>query len=1049
MNRIVKGNRLEKLADLLAVKLLHQESGDPFLSPEIVVPNLDTARWLQLHIAEKNGFAGNIRYMLPAEWQWDQIRKLYTDLPKSLPADAEPMKWAIYAILKGTDLVQEYPHIHRFAEKQEGSMKDQALLRFSAQISSMFDQYIIYRPEMVLRWQGGKINEEEQWQAKLWNSLQEIWRERGSEGIHFRKNKAELWSDGLEKIRSGDIETGKRLHVFNPGLLPEPVVRMLKAVGDRTDVTIYMISAHQPEPENPLLVSLGEEMAATTALCRQTGFEEESLPPPDFPDSDLGRIQRSVAENCRHTGLEKGTLPEGIRIHSCHSELREAETLHRYLLGLFSSRPDLNPDDVLVVMPDTQRYESAIHAVFGHSNDGLPQIPYHAGSTASAGEYALHRSFLMLLSLPGSRFRFQDVMDLFQTPAVLEKAGLIDDESARVKRWMEENHVTWGADDSHRRESGQPGGSPRTWQAAVRRVWLGQLLPAPAGDTFDGELCYHSLSGTAEYEVWAGFASFLSALTDFREATKRSLSSAEWVDQVEHLIQNVFSKKSLESLEYSQISRSLKTIRDVAELSGFSEKVTWKLFADELKKLADTQRPAGARFTRGVTFSTMVPVRSMPFRVIAMIGLNESDFPRTPTAPGFDLMARFPKPTERNRKNEDRNLFLESILSSKEEFYISYIGRSRQDNEAIPPSPIVGEWLEFLSGETGIKPEKLIREEPLTIFSPDHFRKGEIAPELHRTSALSILTPGERPEGLVIDEDDGDEEEDVQATDLSDLTSFVRLPVRHFVTRTLGAVIPSSEEEKPEFQLNALERHILFRKVFDWVLSERDDSALLEMVKQSGIVPEGWPGEQEVQSLIRSAGVALNPIRDAGFEPNITSIDVDIRTNLFDLSGSVTSFSEDRFLDIKISSLSGKLLTESWISHIVWNLSKGTDTLSTLCCELKKGDPKLVRFTMPESPEEVLGELIDLYREGQIRPLRFFPSTLYEYAVHAEKDESKAIGKATTKFVGGSFSEAFGERDNEYVKLIFGSEPAFDPELLKPQFLEPIIKMRDHTEVDK
>ncbi|MDE4963606.1 exodeoxyribonuclease V subunit gamma, partial [Francisella tularensis] len=82
-----------------------------------------------------------------------------------------------------------------------------------------------------------------------------------------------------------------------------------------------------------------------------------------------------------------------------------------------------------------------------------------------------------------------------------------------------------------------------------------------------------------------------------------------------------------------------------------------------------------------VTFCSMTPIRSVQFRVIAMIGLNNGKFPHQESAISFDLIARIGrKKGDRTKRDDDRYFFLESILSARDNLYISYICRSVNTN---------------------------------------------------------------------------------------------------------------------------------------------------------------------------------------------------------------------------------------------------------------------------------------------------------------------------------------------------------------------------------
>lgn len=79
-------------------------------------------------------------------------------------------------------------------------------------------------------------------------------------------------------------------------------------------------------------------------------------------------------------------------------------------------------------------------------------------------------------------------------------------------------------------------------------------------------------------------------------------------------------------------------------------------------------------------------MRSLPFKVICLLGLNDGDFPRNTKAAVFDLVAKHPAKGDRARRDDDRYLFLEALISAREILYLSYIGRDIRKDEELAPS---------------------------------------------------------------------------------------------------------------------------------------------------------------------------------------------------------------------------------------------------------------------------------------------------------------------------------------------------------------------------
>src|SRR5690606_9535507 len=107
---------------------------------------------------------------------------------------------------------------------------------------------------------------------------------------------------------------------------------------------------------------------------------------------------------------------------------------------------------------------------------------------------------------------------------------------------------------------------------------------------------------------------------------------------------------------------------------------------------------------------------------------NDGDYPR-PRAPAhFDLTENDYRPGDRSRRDDDRYLFLEALLSARERFYLSWVGRSVVDNAESPPSVLVAQLRDHLAdvlhSESGYDNvlEQLTTEHPLQGFSREYFR---------------------------------------------------------------------------------------------------------------------------------------------------------------------------------------------------------------------------------------------------------------------------------------------------------------------------------------
>lgn len=1040
MITIHKSNNYKYLSGALCRSLDRNADSDPLAGHTIVVPNRDTAGWLKRFIAEQNGIAANIEFLLPAEWQWRMVRELYPDLPKVLPTDRLPIFWTLYELLLNRENSEQFPQLKRYLENRESSGREEAVRQLAHTISSVFDQYLNYRPEMILKWQSGKTGTgEEKWQADLWNLLQDHWQSRFGEKSPI--NRAELQNEAEAALADGSIKPEKQLWVFNPGLIPKPVVKLLEAYGKVQNLEFYlMLPAVQNEnSENELLTAFGHDANRTDGL-----FALESTPELNFdtgkPDHILESIRLDIAENRKLSGsFSPEDRKERIRIKSCHSPLREMEVLHQFLLEQFEKNEKLNPEDVLVVMPDLHEYQPVIDAVFGSREEQLPHIPWHIGLYGNSGQKESLRVFRQMLVLPESRFEFGKVMELFLAEPVHTHFGISGAEAEMIRRWMEENNVIWGLDGKHRQELGQPGSDLQTWKAAIRSTWLGQWMGTYPGETVNGTLLYTAIDGTSKKDAWAAFSRYLSILERFKRETKKNRAPADWCTVVEEWFRLLVGEKEFGQMVY-------KLLSDTGENSKAADvetMVPYSIIRSELEAVLETQMAGTARFSNGVVFSSMVPVRSIPFKVIALVGLSEERFPRRTISPGFDLTVISPGPADRNRKEEDRNLFLESLLAAEEVHYCSFVGQNRMDNEELAVSSVVSEWTDILGRLTGEKPEEIIEKESLTSLSIVNFSEKKSYSVTELDTAKRLFSGETGVAGLQFQKSfPADDELSQGFIELNRLQSFFSNPVRNFMKAHFELRLPDEESDRDEFDLDNLQQHLLFQRVFGWKLQDRSADEILELMTRSGAVPGGWPGRKKINEMLSNAGRAADMLNEKGFRIGQTSTRLDFKIDQFRVQGIVNSWSPDLLLDITASKGPERTLIKTWLGYLTL-LCSGVKSEAEILYSLKK-DPKWIRFKPVENPKELLSEILEFYRQSVTQLPYSFPKTSFAFD-EAERKGEDAVSKAKVAFEGSDFNK-FTEASDHYVKLVLGANPEFNESFTKGGYQQIIKTLNDHTE---
>ena len=449
---------------------------------------------------------------------------------------------------------------------------------------------------------------------------------------------------------------------------------------------------------------------------------------------------------------------DSLRIHVCHSPLREAEVLHDQLLALFDAHPDLEPADVLVLTPNLAVYGPAVEAVFGAAG----RIPCHVAH-ARGGESRTLRAFLDLLDLPGSRLGAEAVLAPLDAPAVQARFGIGEGDLPALRGLVREAGIRWGADQAHRGAEGLPETAGHTWRQGLRRLLLGYampdadalvggLVPCPAGTDGFG-------AGEVDAERLGRFVSYCTEALGLGARLAGERRPLEWAGVLRGVANRFLadgpgparggagilgtagrgggtgSARETGGWRFArepagEVDAVRALVRDFGHEAGHGESpIPFALVRDVLRERARDASGEPARLADGVTVAGLAPGRVFPAAVVCVAGMNDGAFPRTPSYPSFDLMAAGPaRRGDRDERHEDRFAFLEALLAARRCFLASYTGRGLRDDAPISPSVLVDELKDYLALRF---PGAAIEiRHPLQPFSPRYFLGGPpLAPE--------------------------------------------------------------------------------------------------------------------------------------------------------------------------------------------------------------------------------------------------------------------------------------------------------------------------------
>ncbi|UPQ87413.1 exodeoxyribonuclease V subunit gamma [Vibrio sinaloensis] len=818
---------------------------------------------------------------------------------------------------------------------------------------------------------------------------------------------------------------------------------------------------------NSLLASMGKLGRDNMYLLSQLDSHEIEAFVDIERDSLLHQLQADILNLEEHqddslldSSAHKQLVDPGDRslsLHVCHSPMREVEVLHDQLLAMFDADPSLKPRDIIVMVADINAYSPAIQAVFGNA-PGERFIPYSISDRTADQESPILHAFMQLVDLPNTRCLASELLELLETPAILARFAISAEEFVLAKQWVEESGVRWGLNGDTCREFDLPENSHNTWQFGIERMLLGYAMPDTAGlfTTSHGQLApYNQVQGLGA-DLAGKLAQFIQAISDYRQRLGETQSIDAWREVLTQLLDDFFLVELEGEAALKSIRDTLANLKQQLNDAAFEQSLAPAIVRQYLlDKLSGTR--VSQRFLAGqVNFCTLMPMRSIPFRTVCLLGMNDGVYPRSMPPEGFDLMTGRTRPGDRSRRDDDRYLFLEALLSAQQTLYISYVGRSIQDNTERVPSVLVSELVEYcqqnycLLGEQD-KPSdesgdalvaSLVTHHPMVPFSEQAF-SGE-HPSYAKEWLPAANRQGQQSGAFNRQLDDYL----LDATfplelDLVELQRFWRLPVQYFFNRRLKVTfeppLPVMQDEEP-FVLGGLESYQMRDALLNELLKQQQlgqqlqqvMEAFVEQQRAQGKLPVGAFGEIEFETNRVQAEQLLEKI---GFVCQASLDDIEIKLTLTPfgadkpvlLTGWLTQVFQSGLVRFRSGQLRAQDYLAAWIDHLAMSAMGVSRPTHMIGYDRKEGAIHLIYPAIADRKQAVewLTELVRLFYQGMTQPLAYFPKTALANIEagfsrgHWADDEEKALKKMADTFNDGYLSP--GEGNNVYIARIWPS----------------------------
>lgn len=991
-----RAERADLLVEGLA-ELLREPPEDPFATELVIVPARGVERWLSQRLSRRlghgpgrdDGVCAGVEFRSPASLTAELLQIDADD-----PWAPESLMWAL---LRAIDASMGEPWARVLAEHlghglagEEGTLRRGRRLAVARRLAGRFAAYAVHRPALLVDWEGGgsgdggggQLPEDLAWQPELWR------RTVAQVGLPSPVERHAAVVAALEKGQAGST-LPDRVSLFGHTRTSATEAALLAALGHHRDVHLWLphpsdalwqAQAAGPSPgwrrddrshtevAHPLLAAMGRDIREAQGTLVAAGARAtEARVLAQRPATVLGQVQSDIAAD--RAPSRRDIVDASIQVHACHGPARQVEVLREVILGLLADDPSLEPRDIVVMCPDIEAYAPLLTGAFGLGDAVRGSHPGHQLRVMLADRSPTQTNPLLavlvdLVALADGRAEATRVLDLLSRDPVRLRFGFSESDLETMATWLDRAGIRWAWDADGREQFGLGGIVQNTWRFGLDRLLAGVALSDDSGIWLDATLPLDDVS-TTDISLVGRFVEAVDRLHHLTNELSGEHEVGEWLDLLRDGVDRLTDVSGDEAWQAAQVRRELSALGRVAG-AGL------RLRLSDVRSLLDAQlggRPTRANFRTGtLTICTMTPMRSVPHRVICLLGLDDGVFPRGGSLDGDDILGRLPRVGEPDVRSQDRQLFLDAVMAATETLVITYTGFNESTGQPRPPSVPLREFLDVVEQTT---PADVVRRhrsqgfhrdyltaapdaKPFS-FDPDAAAAARAASGVRtapRTLA-ALQVPPRSVAGEVID--------------LAELIDAVVNPVRTFLRNRMEIDLPREEEGLRNglpVSLSGLEEWQVGDRMFRELLDGRPMDAVLAAEWRRGSLPPGKLGWRQARSIAGNAGrlaakftESVGP-REAGSR--------DLRLELKDgrvLTGTVGGLYEDRLVRVGYSRLKAKARLEAWVSLVALSAQFSDEVFVGRAigrAEDRDHDPELgiVTYAPVQDAASVLADLV-------------------------------------------------------------------------------------------
>lgn len=1146
---IERSNRTERLLEGLARRLM-APGQDPLAPDVVVVQGPGMERWIAQSIAREYGVCANTSFPFPRVFL-ETVFRAIPDPSFAKTHSGWEVRGLTWRIAKRLALGRDEPDFAPLARQLHAVDADWRLVQLAHRIADLFDHYLTFRPDWISAWTRSAALPEardERWQARLFREL------AAELGAGHLADRAQAFERALHSSDRRELEEGLKrafpgvIEIFAVSTLPPLYLSVIHGLAQLRDVHLSVLSPSRHYWAE-LWREVKDEQAISSTGDAQTGVFDSTLATPaasllaglgrlgsdfqrnleaypDVHEGDADLFEAPAAENGSPSLLRRfqtrlleldGADPDpgtrivsredqSIRIHVCHGARRELEVVENILRDAFERDETLRPEDVIVMAPRIDEIAPDIEAVFGASADGSAAgsaagsvagsagIPYRIADRGVFRRSPVAEAFRGLLELLGGRAGRSEVLEWLSRAPVRARFGLDESAVEGLVEWAERAGIRFGLDEDHRERLGLSGGRAHSWSGGLDRLALAHAVGA-SDEVFEG-LTATPFDALGDPEWLGAIGDVESILSQAFHTIREPRSVAAWCSWLASMLERTAEQTESNAHEHATIRSVLNGIAASSIASDFGLSIPFEAIRERVVEGIESTHAAQPFLSGGVTFCELVPLRAIPFRVIAILGMGDDTFPRAGKTLGFDLMARDPRPGDRSMRNDDRYLFLEALLSVRDQLIITLPGYDMRDGNRLPASVVVSDLVEGLDSlfDLELDPDEsearslkdwLVVSHPLQASSPRYFESPGDSRLVSRNPEAFVGAQARRAatdgaggvarrflsEAVTSDGSEQALDSDPPTLTLDELVERFLRSTRFFSRHRLHLRLPRPEaaaDDLDPVELDPLSQYGLGNALLDQLRAGATPEQAAERLIANAAVPVGAVGRisidvlrKEVEQVAR-VGVARcagDQRDDVDFELDLEEVEGLGRCRLI---GTLDRLWPGGRIELGFAKIGRRADLDLWIRHLVLCslVSKGANLVprSVLVgrAESKGSSDRVVVYENLSDPQAPLARLFEWSWSVTLRPLAFFPKTAWAFAKPALAGKIESAWRAAYQQFEGGDSQNAGlpesEEELEYARIWEGTSPldsagarssGYCFEDLAKEFFAPLLEARE------